>query len=413
MRAYLPVLLCGLVCSGGVVAEAYLPEYLDEDDPNYVDLQESSDYRFSEKGRWRFDGDLRGGYFASDVDQRDGNNDRNDEFTLRFRYGANFGVSDHFRVRARVATVCGTDACDPNLTIDSTPANGSNINGGDIVLDELYVDIFNASRFDLVAGRMQTNANTRGGVFISSLTRMTSPNVSVNWTDGAAIRYVAESGWQSRFIVQYNDEDGSSTLARPPLDFTDDGSRVSYFFSMDNRQRWGPFTQRAFDVSYLPSALLTESDPSGPAVDYWNLVGRLASEWALGSGGTSLILSGEFGYAPSTQSKPGAGFGGGGDVGGVAWHLEASWMNVLPGHSFGINYGRSDAGWLISPVYRPNEETATLRYHWRPRPGVQLEVHTRWREDLQQPISASNPRHTFDWRLRLTWALRTRTAGAR
>jgi len=411
-QVWLWVLCCSL-WESGQAGEQQNPEYLGDDDPNLIDLTDSLDYAGSEKGRWRFDGDLRGGYFASDVDQRDGSNVQNNEFTLRFRYGANFGINDNLRVRARLATVCGTAACDPNLTIDRTPANGSNISGGDIVLDELYVDIFKASRFDLVVGRMQTNANTRGGVFISSLSRMTSPNVSVNWTDGAAFKYAAENGWQSRFIVQYNDEDGSSTLARPPLDFTDDDSRVSYFFSMDNRQRWGPFTQRAFDVSYLPSALLTESDPSGPTADYWNLVGRLASEWALGTDGTSLILSGELGYAPNTQSKTGAGYSGGGDVGGVAWHLEASWMNVRPGHSVGINYGHSDAGWLISPVYRPNEQTVALRYHWRPRPGVQLEVHTRWREDLQQPISASNRRHTFDWRLRLTWALRTWTAGAR
>jgi hypothetical protein len=397
-------LLCSL---WSVVASAQQsnPEYLDSDDPSLIDLNDSLDYADSEKGRWRFDGDLRGGYFASDVDQRDGSSSQNDAFTLRFRYGANFGISDNVRVRARLATVCGTEACDPNLTIDRTPARGSNINGGDIVLDELYVDVFKASRFDLVVGRMQTNANTRGGVFISSLTRMTSPNVTVNWTDGAAFRYQSESGWQSRFIIQYNDEDGSSTLARPPLDFADDDSRVSYFFTVDNRQRWGPFTQRAFDVSYLPSALLTESDPNGPVDDYWNIAGRLASEWALGSRGTSMILSGELGYAPNTQSNSSAGFSSAGDVGGIAWHLEVSWMNVAPGHSFGINYGRAEAGWLISPVYRPNDETAALRYHWRPRAGVQLEVHARWRNDLESVQDVARDLKTFDWRVRLTWAL--------
>ena len=329
---------------------------------------------------------------------------------MRFRYGANFGITDAMRVRARVATVCGTEACDPNLTFDSTPANGSNIDGGDIVLDELYVDIFKRSRFDLIIGRMQTNANTRGGVFISSLTRMTSPNVSVNWTDGIALKFMTEGGWNSKFIVQYNDPEGSSTLARGPINFIDDDSRISYFYSVDNRQRWGPFTQRAFDVSYLPSALLTDGVFSGPAEDYWNLAGRFASEWVLGSSDSSLIVSGEVGYAPNTQTKSSAGFAGSGDVGGVAWHLEASWMNVAPGHSVGVNYGHADAGWLISPVYRPNEETVALRYHWRPRPGVQLELNTRWREDLLQ-LTGESKRRTFDWRVRLTWALRNRTAG--
>jgi hypothetical protein len=399
------VLLAALLTSGAAADES---DYLDEADPNLIDLEESMDYRDSESGRWSFDGDLRGGYFNSDVDQRDGSNDENDELTLRFRYGLNYGLSDTVRLRARLAAVCSTESCDPNLTLDSTPANGSSINGGDITLDELYVDFFRQDRIDLIVGRMQTNANTRGGVFISSLTRMTSPNVSVNWTDGAALKIRTERGWDSRFILQYNDEDGSSTLARPPLDFSDDDSRVSFFYSLENRERWGPFTQRALDVSYLPSALLVDGDQDGRVAGYWNLATRLAGEWALGRRGDSLILSGELGWAPNTQTKSTAGLSGSGDTGGVAWHMEASWMNFAPGHSLGINYGRSDAGWLISPVYRPNEETAVLRYHWRPRAGVQLEVHTRWRRDLKSLEDAIQDRKTFDWRVRLTWVLPNR-----
>lgn len=139
------------------------------------------------------------------------------------------------------------------------------------MLDEWYLDAFKQDRLDLVLGRMQTNANTRGGVFISSLSRMTSPNVSVNWTDGAAFRYRFESGWRSEVILQYNDEDGSSTLARAPLDFADDGSRWSCFLSFENRERWGPFTQRALDVTYLPDALLTGSELDNPADGYLGL----------------------------------------------------------------------------------------------------------------------------------------------
>ncbi len=52
--------------------------------------------------------------------------------------------------------------------------------------------------------------------------RLTSPNVAVNWTDGVAVRYLAGNGWTSKGIVQYNDSEGSSTLARAPLDFDDD-----------------------------------------------------------------------------------------------------------------------------------------------------------------------------------------------
>jgi hypothetical protein len=40
---------------------------------------------------------------------------------------------------------------------------------------------------------------------------------------------------------------------------------------------------------------------------------------------------------------------------------------------------------------------------------VQLEVPARWREDLKQLEGAGRARKTFDWRVRLTWALESRT----
>jgi hypothetical protein len=60
---------------------------------------------------------------------------------------------------------------------------------------------------------------------------------------------------------------------------------------------------------------------------------------------------------------------------------------------------------LLSVSFRPNEETTTLRYHWRPKPGIQLEVQGRWREDREQLIGSVRKRDTFDYRVRLTWAI--------
>jgi hypothetical protein len=391
-----------------VVAEEYQPVYLDADDPDNIDVESSLEYRYSEQKRASFEGDLRGGYFNSQVDARDGSNDDSDDLTLRLRYGANFGFTEHARIKARLAATCSDSSCDPNIDISSRPGNGANIEDGDIVIDELYLDFFQQGRFDIALGRMQTRSVTRGGVFISSLTRLTSPNVAVNWTDGAALRYLTDSGWNSHLILQYNDSDGSSTLARSPLDFDDDDSRWSWFYALENREPWGIFTQRAFDITYMPSALLTDGVPDGRVDDYWNLVGRFASQWPPNPVGPSVIVSGELGYAPDTPSERAVSTGKGSDTDGLAWHLEASWMNVRPGHSIGINYGYTDPGWLLSPSYRPNEETFTLRYHWRPKSRVQLEVQARWREDNEQLQGASQRRDTFDYRVRLTWVLETR-----
>jgi len=397
-----------LLATGIARASEYLPAYLDADDPDAIDAEDSLEYAYSESRRASFGGDLRGGYFDSQVDLRDGGKDNSDEFALRFRYGANFGFTDQARLKARIATTCTDSSCDPNVDIASRPGNGANINDGDIVIDEFYLDLFQRGRFDIGLGRMQTRSVTRGGVFISSLTRLTSPNVAVNWTDGAALRYLAESGWNSHLILQYNDSDGSSTLARSPLDFDDDESRVSGFYSLESRQPWGIFTQRAFDIAYMPSALLQEGERDGPVEDYWNLVGRFATQWPVNPPGPSMIVSGEMGYAPETPSRSAVSTGTSGDTDGLAWHLEASWMNFRPGHSIGINYGYTDPGWLLSPSYRPNEETFTLRYHWRPQPRLQLELQARRRDELEQLTGAARKRETYDYRIRLTWVLQTR-----
>ena len=331
-----------IVCAGCAQADEYAPVYLDEDDPASIDVQGSLDYKHSGEKRASFDGDLRGGYFDTQTDLRDGGRSASDEFAVRFRYGANLGITDHARLRARLAARCTDSSCDPNFDISSTPGDGANTEDGDIVLDELYLDFFQRGRFDLVLGRMQTRSVTRGGVFISSLTRLTSPNVAVNWTDGAALRYLTESGWNSHLILQYNDSDGSSTLARAPLDFDDDDSRFSGFYSLESREPWGLFTQRAFDITYMPSALLKEGNRDGPVEDYWNLVGRFAAQWPVSPSGPSVIVSGELGYAPETPPERAIATGTSGDADGLAWHLEASWMNVRPGHSIGINYGYTD-----------------------------------------------------------------------
>ena len=173
---------------------------------------------------------------------------------------------------------------------------------------------------------------------------------------------------------------------------------------------WGLVTQRAFDITYMPSALLQQGTSNGPTEDYWNVVGRFATQWPVNPGGPSLIVSGELGYAPETHSDQASSAAINADSSAVAWNLEGSWMNFRPGHSIGINYGDMDPGWLLSPSYRPNEETATLRYHWRPQPRLQLEVQARWREENQRLLGTSRKRETFDWRVRLTWVFKTRNS---
>ena len=394
--------LCAL-WSAAVPASDYRPGYLDAEDPIHVDYDDSLDYAYAAPRRLQLDGDVRGGYFNTEIDARDGSSDGGEDYRLRLRLGANYGLSDTWRLRARLATTCSDSDCSPGFESSRTPAAGTTIDDGDVVVDEAYL-AYDEGRFSAALGRLQTRSLARGGVFSTAMTRLTSPNVSVNWTDGAMLRYRARSGWVSKLIAQYNDEDGSSTLARAPLDFEDDDSRLSWFYSLESLERRGPVAQLGVDLTWMPSALRGDGVEDEGLEDYWNIVGRVAGDRLLGSTGASLVWAGQVGYAPETQSERVAGTGTSGDVGGWAWHVDATWMNVRPGHSIGVSYGVADPGWLLSVSFRPNEDALTLRYHWRPAPGAQLEIQGRWREEREQLVGAARKRDTFDYRIRLTWA---------
>ena len=157
----------------------------------------------------------------------------------------------------------------------------------------------------------------------------------------------------------------------------------------------------------MPDALLKDSSRTGRLEDYWGVVGRLGAQWPAEPTGMSLVVAGELGYAPETQTEESALTGDEGDVGGLAWFAEASLMNIRPGHSFGVNYGRLDPGWLLSPQYRPNEETLELRYLWRFSNRGSFEFRVRWRDEIDQLTGSLRPEETFDAFARFTWLFRS------
>ena len=73
-----------------------------------------------------------------------------------------------------------------------------------------------------------------------------------------------------------------------------------------------------------------------------------------------------------------------------------------------VMYFDHPAAWLGMAVATASSlSRVTLRYHWRPHPGIQLEVQGRWREDDDVLVGAIQRRETFDWRARLTWMLQS------
>ena len=119
-------------------------------------------------------------------------------------------------------------------------------------------------------------------------------------------------------------------------------------------------------------------------------------------------MSTEVGYASNTPKKTAAGIIGTGDADGLAWNITVSVMDFVPNHNIGINFGKTEAGWLLSPQCANNERLFEVRYMWQPTDYLTLDVRGRWRDELRQRIIEEPDRDRFDFYARLTWSFKIR-----
>ena len=390
-------------------AEQEESEQLDADaDGSLVDVEVSVEEAAGKLGL-SFGGDLRSSYAFENRERRDLSSKDADLFSARWRVEAGWVITDYMRAVGRVAGLCTTDDCEPDFILQREIPTSIGISGGQITVDELFLHWFRLNRFDLAVGRMQTKFVARGGVYAKSLDRNDSNNLRVNWTDGLHGTLKMRNAWVSNVIVQLNSSDGASNVRQAPLDFSDKDSKLSYFLALENREPRGHVLQRGFDISYLPKSLLKDGNATGRTEDYWGLVARGAARWPDRSDGPRLRVSGELGYAPTTQTRASEGLAGNGDVDGWAWNFTASIMNFRPTHSIGINFGRTDAGWLLSPQYGKNEQLFEIRYLWLKNQQLTLDIRGRWREDLERLATADRKQRSFDLYVRVTWGFKSRS----
>jgi hypothetical protein len=349
-----------------------------------------------------FKGDLRVAYTNTDEDSRDGSNQSESEWRGRFRAGGTFSLTERLVIGGRIASICSTTECNPDLVFDSTLPNSSSIDDGDITLDQLYIHGFRREKFDVAIGRLQTKFVSRAGVFAKSLDRNDSSGTNVNWTDGVHGVLRVNKEWTGHFILQLNQADGTGNIRRGPIDFNDDDARITYFLAWENMQRFGPINQQGFDITYMPASLMKDGDRNGRLEDYVGVVGRFAASWPEGSLGRRLNVAGEIGYAPETPTRAAMGLPGNGDTDGLAWLVSVSAVDFRPNHSVGINYGRTDAGWLLSPQYRENEEVTEIRYMWRRSADLAIDLRARWRAELEQQESTVRKREELNVFVRFT-----------
>jgi hypothetical protein len=350
---------------------------------------------------WQVSGDLRGGYFASERTARDGVESDDEAFNARLRVAIEHAFNERWRVRTRLAGRFSTGQDGTNAYLRGYAPTRTGTEFGDVTLDEAYLGYqAQDDGLRLRVGRFQTSF-TLPGVPSKGLDRNDSPNTDVNWTDGVHLDIPVGGGWRGHVIGQYRHRKGSGGVAHAPLDFSDGGSRGTLFLGLENKQRLGPITQRMVSLTWMPDSLVDRglADPS--RTDYMTLDARVAAEWPLREDGPRLVTGVELGYALQTPIDAAAGTGGNGDSGGLAWQWQASLHDFAPKQALGVVYGRVDAGWLLSPDFRPNDRLAEIAYQWQFLPKTTLDMRVRERRELEHPF-ATRERVDRDLYVRVT-----------
>ena len=350
---------------------------------------------------WQTSGDLRGGYFASERTARDGVETDDEAFNARLRVAIEHAFNSRWRVRTRLAGRFSSDQDGTDFYLRGYAPSRTGAAFGDVTLDEAYLGYqVPDDGMRLRVGRFQS-AFALPGLPSKGLDRDDSPNIEINWTDGVHLDIPVGGGWRGHVIGQYRHRKGSGSVAHAPLDFSDGGSRGTLFLGLENRQPLGPITQRMVSLTWMPDSLADRglADPS--RTDYMTLDARVAAEWPLRADGPKLVTGVELGYALQTPIDAAAGTGGNGDTGGQAWQLQASLHDFAPKQAIGVAYGRVDAGWLLSPDFRPNDRLAEIAYQWQFRPKTSLDARVRERRELEHPF-ATRERVDRDLYVRVT-----------
>ena len=351
---------------------------------------------------WTVSGDLRGGVFSSERDARDGSRSDLTDARARLRLALARELAPQWRFRARLASRFGSEQDGMHAFLRGNAPTPTGTRLGDSTLDEFYLDYAPAGRdWSLRLGRFQTKFELMG-VAAKSLDRNDSPSTDVSWTDGLHWRYRGWPGWQAHLVLQHNHRRGPGTTARPPLDFSDGGSRVGMFAGLEASEARGPLVQRMIGLTWLPDALAVDGVTAPRREDYLALTARAALAWPAGDGGRRWLFAGEAGHAPHTPRGSVVGTGRPASAGGSAWQVSANLEHFVRDHHVGVVYGRADAGWLLSPDFRNNDALAEIRYQWRIAPSLSLEARLRRREELEVPASAARERVDRDVYLRLS-----------
>ncbi|HMB39783.1 MAG TPA: hypothetical protein VKO85_11945 [Wenzhouxiangellaceae bacterium] len=358
----------------------------------------------ADAGLWDVSGDFRIHFYAENWrDTRSGATDDDASSGTRFRLRLKREMGENCRFQTRFAAAAADRANDWNFYIRPHRDSGTAVNPGTATFDEFFVQCQSLdSNSQWRFGRLQSNLDLPH-MATRSLDRSQASSLNIGWTDGIAFRQKLGEQWYGEIVAQYNGADGNGQTTRGPLTFDDSDSRVGFFGVLGSDADLGPVFMRALAVTVYPNALAAEGLSSALREDYVTATFKLGAGWDLGDSSRRLVAVGEVGRAFETPRRFAVGLPGRGDADGWGWQLGADLVNVFPRHTVGLNYGRVDAGWLISNDFRQNNELAELRWQFKYSAALRFEFRARWRRELERLAGASFLQRDRDVRVRTTW----------
>ncbi len=350
---------------------------------------------------WKTSGDMRFGYVASETRSRNGTESDADSLRarLRFRLQGELGSGWHFS--GRVAARLDGDQDSEEFWLRTWAPGPAGLENGQGTIDEAWLEYRPAEApWSVRVGRFQA-AWGLDDVMKKSLDQNDSSNFDVTWTDGAWLQWRHSDDWTTHLVLRHNDRRGPTGALRRPLEFSDSGSRLGMLAVFESKTPIGPLIQRMVTLNWLPSALHPYGVADARTEDYFAVTAKATAQWPLGGGETRLRLGGELGYAPETPRRE-AMNSGSGSSDALSWQASLNFMDIQPGHNFGIVYGRVADGWLLSSDFRPNDELIEARWVWQATRAWQLDARLRRREEIDLPTGTAGPRRDDDLYVRAT-----------
>jgi len=355
----------------------------------------------AEIDEFKFFGDARVAFAASERETREGEDlGRETDLRLRLRLGTETRLSEEWKLRGRLAGRYSTDQDGTRFWLKAWAPTRTGLEFGDATIDELYLDYVPVDgNWSLRAGRFQGKFALKG-VASKSLDRNDSPNTDITWTDGLHFTYGTRAAWRSHLVLQSNASNGSGQVARAPLTFDDQGSRITMFAALEAAEPLGPLTQRLFTMTWMPATLASDGLDAPARDDYFAFTAKLFAERPVGPmrGG----LGAEFGYAPETPAAALYNPAATGDADGLAWQFSVNLWDFAPGHDIAFVHGKASPGWLLSPDFRNNDRLFEVRYAWRISNKFTMTARLRQREEIKVPTDTPALRIDDDFYLRFT-----------